>query len=73
MEFSGIVVELDAEIARLREVRDLLTGVDGRGKVGRPPGKPGHKPKRIRFMSAEARKRIGDAQRKRWAKQKAGK
>src|SRR5262245_21503480 len=39
-----------------------------RGRRGRPPGSRNRK----RKMSAEARKRISDAQKARWAKQKAG-
>jgi hypothetical protein len=54
---------LDSEIARLRQVRALLTGTNGHIVTKRGPVKK-------RVMSAEARKRIGDAQRKRWAKWK---
>jgi len=58
-----IVVELDAQLARLREARALLTGSNGRVVTKRGSRK---RP----VLSAEARKRIGDAQRRRWAKQK---
>ena len=46
----------------------------GRGTTGaakRGPGRPAGSVKKKRTMSAEARKRISDAQKKRWAAQKA--
>ena len=58
-----ILAEIDSEISRLQQVRSLLTQ-----KGAKPATKM---VKRKWKMSAEARKRIGDAQRKRWAKQKA--
>jgi hypothetical protein len=55
MDTKQVLAELDAEIARLEQVRRLLAGaVD-----------PGRKAKRT--MSAEGRARIAAAQRKRWA------
>jgi hypothetical protein len=51
---------IDDEISRLTQARTLLAG--GQNKVSRPP-KP-------RNLSADARKRIADAQRRRWAAQK---
>ena len=58
---------IDAEIARLQQVRNLLakrTGADGLlAKVGTT------KKKAKRVLSPEGRKRIADAQRKRWAAQ----
>lgn len=64
MNTSELLSSIDAEITRLRQARALLAGQDGYPSPRLPSG-----PKK-RFMSAEARKRIGDAQRKRWAKQK---
>lgn len=61
-----ILDSIDAEIARLKQVRALLS-TDGTKKTTTTPGTP---KKRKREMSAAARKRIGDAQRKRWAAQK---
>ncbi|MGB6130462.1 MAG: hypothetical protein WBG54_01685 [Acidobacteriaceae bacterium] len=63
METAEIVREIDAEIARLQEVRALLSGSASAGRVARRPGK--------RVLSPEARARIAAAQRKRWAKQKS--
>ena len=50
---------IDEELERLRRVRDLLTG-DG-GSAVRPAK---------RNLSAEARQRIVDAQKRRWAARK---
>ena len=61
MERNLIIAELDRELARLREARALLSGsLNG---VEKP------KAKRPR-LSPEARKRIAEAQKKRWAKLK---
>lgn len=64
------VIELiDAEIAKLQQVRSLLsktTGADG--LVAKAASAPKKRAKRN--LSPEARKRIADAQRKRWAAQK---
>ena len=63
MSTSRILFEIDSEIARLQKVRELLGGSNnGVAKRGRPTGK--------RTLSAEARAKIAEAQRKRWAKQK---
>jgi len=74
MSIESILAEIDAEIARLTQVRSLLAG-------SRPVTSSGSKPKtakgpakrKKRVLSADARKRIADAQRKRWAAQKAKK
>lgn len=71
MAIAEIIVELDAEIARLEQVRKLLS--DGRSvQLGNPVTKKKAGPKK-RTLSAEARKKIAEAQRKRWAAQKAKK
>jgi hypothetical protein len=84
MAIESILAQLDAEIARLKQVRNLLSAtgkVDAkitavkqspkkaRGKAAKTSakGKTGVK----RVLSPEARKAIADAQRKRWAAQKA--
>jgi hypothetical protein len=67
MDTTQLLSTIDSEIARLKEARALLAGQDGY----RP--KPKSKRRGPRFLSAEARARIAAAQRKRWAKQKAGK
>jgi hypothetical protein len=69
METKGILAEIDAEIRRLEQVREILTGKDGR------PGTKAVAPTRKkRRLSPEARARIAAAQKARWAKaKKAGK
>jgi hypothetical protein len=64
MTIDKILASIDSEIAQLQQARALLSG-DGTNKAATPAT-----PKK-RKMSAAARKRMGDAQRKRWAKQKA--
>lgn len=77
MEVSRILAEIDAQIAKLQQARALLSGVT---PARRGPGRPkasvaattvkvtGRRKKRV--LSAEARKRIADAQKKRWAEQR---
>jgi hypothetical protein len=73
MSIETILAEIDAEIARLTQVRSLLAGTrtvsaaGSKSKTGKGPVKT----KKKRVLSADARKRIADAQRKRWAAQKA--
>ncbi len=66
MTIHDILASIDSEIAQLKQARALLAG-DGTKKTASPATPKKHR------MSAAARKRIGDAQRKRWAKQKAAK
>ena len=68
MEHQSIISAIDAEIARMEKARKLLaqgSSIDGavvrRATTGRKPAKK-------RTMSPEGRKRIAEAQRKRWAK-----
>jgi hypothetical protein len=72
MTIESILHELDSEIARLTQVRSLLaSSAKSAPKFTAPKvGKAGTRRKK-RVLSAEARKRIADAQRKRWAAQKA--
>lgn len=69
MSLDQILSEIDAEIARLENVRDLLAEATTASKSKRTTAKPGRK---RRKLSTEARARIAAAQRKRWAKQKRG-
>jgi hypothetical protein len=68
MAITDIISALDTEIKRLKQVRILLTTSPHTVTATKPAPKT-----RKRKMSADARKRIGDAQRKRWAKQKSQK
>ena len=76
MAIESILSQIDAEIARLQQVRKLLSGAgeiatpaSGRGRKA-AAAKPG---KRTRVLSPEARKRIADAQKRRWAAQRKAK
>jgi len=75
MAIESILAQIDEEIAKLQQIRSLLatTGVAAKAvtapKAKKTPAKA--KGKKRRTMSPEARKRIADAQRKRWAAQKA--
>ncbi len=73
MAIDSIAALIDAEIARLQQVRSLLANFGKVApKVTEPkPRKKAAKAKKTRVLSPEARKRIADAQRKRWAAQKA--
>ncbi len=76
---NKLVLEaIDNEIARLQQARNILAGEEdedgsraatkpasAKKRVGRPTGTK-------RVLSPEARKRIAEAQKKRWATQKAG-
>ena len=75
MEVRDIVGEIDREIARLQQARALLAGESGQ-RTGRAGRKSAAKktakstgPRR-RKLSAEGRKRIAEAMRRRWAERK---
>lgn len=76
MSFETLISEIDAEIARLQQAKQLLSGTSAPKKgPGRPrltttaaPAK--HK---RRVLSAAARARIAAAQKARWAKVKKAK
>ena len=72
MNANEIVTALDAEIARLQQVRVLWASSSTSKRRGRPPASAvPFNPVKKRTMSAAGRKRIAEAQRKRWAAQKA--
>lgn len=83
MELSTIIQAIDSEIAKLRGVKHLLNGnssAPGKRKPGRPakaapssfggnaPTVAAPKKRGTHTMSAEARARIGAAQKARWAR-----
>ncbi len=80
MDFDQVIQVIDAEIARLQEARAVLAGSGSKRGPGRPKvATVAHKPSathtakpvhRKRRLSAEGRKRIADAMRKRWAERK---
>ena len=64
MAIESILNEIDAEITRLQEVKKLLSSAETKpGKKSATPAKKGSK----RTLSPEARARIAEAQKKRWA------
>jgi len=70
VEVSQILKEIDNEIARLQQARNLLAGSDdhrvsrGAGKVSTPVKK------KKRKLSAEGRRKIGEAMKRRWMERK---
>jgi hypothetical protein len=87
MDFSNIVLEIDATIARLQQARALLSDSVTKRKPGRPAGRPTAsaatnfnpeefpaEPTKRGTRSPATRKRTADAQRLRWANsRKSGK
>ena len=73
MDANSIIAALDTEIERLNQARALLSKSDNStaSVIQARASKPGRAAKRV--LSPEARKRIADAQRKRWAKVKKSK
>jgi hypothetical protein len=71
MAIESILAQIDSEIARLTQVRSLLAGSGTASKGQRKTRKAPARKRKARVLSPEARKRIADAQRKRWAAQKA--
>jgi hypothetical protein len=74
MAIENILAQIDAEITRLQQARALLATLGTTAtKTGRTakkaPAKANTRKKRV--LSAEARKKIADAQHRRWAKIKA--
>lgn len=73
MAIESILAQIDAEIERLTQVRSLLaSGGTGASRLGETNGRNVSARKK-HVLSPEARKRIADAQRRRWAAQKAKK
>jgi hypothetical protein len=78
VEVSRIIAEIDAQISKLQQARELLSGTTttktGKGP-GRPKGSKNAKPAttaapRKRKLSPEGRKRIADAMKRRWAERR---
>jgi hypothetical protein len=68
MSLNDVLSTIDAEISHLQQVRALLTGSGASKRGGESVSTSSVKRKGA--MSPEGRKRIADAQRKRWAAQK---
>ena len=71
MAVDSIIAQIDAEILRLTQARILLVGLGSTTALNsiRAVGKIKKRKKRV--LSPEARKRIADAQHRRWAAHKA--
>jgi len=67
MDYKNVIAEIDAQISKLQQARDVLTGLAGSQSTD---GRQGRKRKN---MSAAARARIAAAQKARWAKVRASK
>ena len=68
MQVNQILVEIDNEIARLQEARNLLAGGSVRGaKRGKAAVK---RASSKRKMSTEGRRRIAEAMKRRWAERR---
>ena len=77
MEVSRIIAEIDTQISKLQQARELLSGTITTSKgPGRPKGSKNAKattkiaaPSKRR-LSPEGRKRIADAMKRRWAERR---
>lgn len=73
MEVSRIIAEIDAQILKLQQARNLLAGATqpARTGPGRPKGSANiSRSKSKRKLTPEGRKRIADAMKKRWAERR---
>ncbi|MEK6398085.1 MAG: hypothetical protein V4734_08365 [Terriglobus sp.] len=81
MEVNRILAEIDAQIAKLQQARALLAGSNAAPAVKKAVGRPRKSAvtstsrvgQKKRVLSPEARKRIADAQKKRWAESRKSK
>lgn len=72
MEVSRIIAEIDAQIQKLQQARELLSGLSNVGSSkgpGRPKGSKNAGGKK-RKLSPEGRKRIQEAMKRRWAERR---
>ncbi len=76
MEVSSIIAEIDAQISKLQQARELLAGAANvtRNGPGRPKGSKNVNPSasvaKKRKLTPEGRKRIADAMKRRWAERR---
>lgn len=73
MQVNQILSEIDSEIERLQQARNILAGTTGtRGRKRGPSAAPKPAKKRggKRRLSPEGRKRISEALKARWAERK---
>jgi hypothetical protein len=75
VEVSRIIAEIDAQIAKLQQARELLAGttVSTNKGLGRPKGSKNVKAAPVahkRKLSPEGRRRIAEAMKRRWAERR---
>jgi hypothetical protein len=77
VEVSRIIAEIDLQISKLQQARELLSGTPARLSKGpgRPRGSKNAKPAKAaaphkRKLSPEGRKRIAEAMKRRWAERR---
>jgi hypothetical protein len=70
MDTTELIADIDAEIARLQQVKSLLTDTITKRSAGRSKISEAATARQKHRLSSEARERIAAAQRKRWAKVK---
>jgi hypothetical protein len=72
VQVSQILIEIDGEIARLQQARDLLAGSNAKvGKRrGRAAAKKAAKAPAKRKLSPEGRRKIAEAMKRRWAERR---
>lgn len=77
MDEITIIAVIDAEIEKLQRARALLSGIGAAASIAKRPlaknAATATPVRKRRRLSPEARKRIADAQRKRWAAARAAK
>lgn len=67
MDYQGIVSAIDMELARLREARALVSKGTDLERIVRKPRGSAKRASGKRQLSPEARARIAEAQKRRWA------
>lgn len=72
MEVTKIIAEIDAQIQKLQQARELLSGfsTSTHKGPGRPKGSKNSGPRKKRNLSPEGRKRIQEAMKRRWAERR---
>ena len=72
MEVTKIIAEIDAQIQKLQQARELLSGFAAAGTKGpgRPKGSKNAGSAKKRKLSPEGRRRIQEAMKRRWAERR---
>ena len=70
MSISNIIASIDREIAVLRQARELLSGASAKGLGGAQGAATRSSRPQKRRLSAEGRRRISEAVKKRWEAQR---